>query len=289
VAATAAAHPASGIVVDAQGQVYFQDTAGNAIWKIDAAGRLTKFADKGGAHWMALDAEGSFARADVNPFVRVTPTGVKPALIVALGGAPIVVNRGNLYYALSPPDGRIEVGLTQISPDGTKKRFAAGLKETVEKLGISGLAAGADGSLYLACSSTVLKVKTDGTFTKVAGPVEIKDCDVDFPDNNPNFPMPALRGLAVDSHGTVYAAACGCHRVVKISADGKVESILKAERPWSPTGVAVSGDDIYVLEYTNSTVGADKGWQSRVRKLARDGKVTILATIPKTAFVRRPN
>jgi sugar lactone lactonase YvrE len=283
-AATAAsAHPASGIVVDGQGQVFFQDIVGRAIWKIDAGGKLTKFSDKVGGHWLALDTEGHFARADLKRFARVTAPGVKPALIVADGGAPIVVNAdGNLYYGLRLLDGdKVKVGLTQFSPDGRQKPFAPGLNVAVEKLGISGLATGPDRSLYLACSSTVLKVRADGTFTKVVDKVELKDCDVDYPDNNPQFPMPALRGLAVDAKGTVYAAATGCHRVVKITADGKVETVLKAERPWTPTGVALSGEDIYVLEYTNATAGADKGWRPRVRKVQRDGKVTTLAAIPE--------
>jgi hypothetical protein len=52
--------------------------------------------------------------------------------------------------------------------------------------------------------------------------------------------------------------------------------------------VAVSGEDIYVLEYTSATAGADKGWRPRVRKLGRDGKVTILATIPNKVPDGRP-
>jgi sugar lactone lactonase YvrE len=282
--AAVSAHPGSGIVVDGQGQVYFQDSAGRSIWKIDATGKLSKFSDKVGGHWMALDLKGSFARADLKHVLRITPMGVTPALLVADGGAPIAVNMdGNLYYGLSfLENDTVAVGLTRFTPAGAHASFAPGLKKSVEKLGISGLAAGPDGSLYLACSSAVLKVKPDGTFTKVADPVEIKDCDVDYPDNNPNFPMPALRGLAVDSHGLVYAAATGCHCVVKISAHGKVETVLKAERPWSPTGVAVSGEDIYVLEYTNATAGPAAGWRPRVRKLGSDGKVTTLALIPET-------
>src|SRR5262245_15992497 len=100
-AALASAHPGSGIVVDPQGQVFFQDSAGRAIWKIDAQGKLTKYYDKLGGHWMALDVEGSFARADLKLLQRITPSGVKPALIVADGGAPIAVTRdGSLYYGL---------------------------------------------------------------------------------------------------------------------------------------------------------------------------------------------
>jgi hypothetical protein len=37
----ALAHPGSGIVVDAQGQVFFQDSVGSAIWKFDTKGKLT--------------------------------------------------------------------------------------------------------------------------------------------------------------------------------------------------------------------------------------------------------
>ena len=107
-------------------------------------------------------------------------------------------------------------------------------------------------------------------------PVVVTDCDEDLLDN---IPSPYLRGLDVDSRGTVYAAATGCRRVVKITPDGKVEVVLKSERPWSPTGVAVHGEDVYVLEYTNANGGSHEGWRPRVRKLGRDGKVTTLATV----------
>ena len=77
-------------------------------------------------------------------------------------------------------------------------------------------------------------------------------------------------------------AATGCHRVVRIARDGNVEVVLKAERPWSPTGVALHGGDLYVLEYTNANGGPANGWSPRVRKLARDGKVSTLATVARS-------
>ena len=39
------AHPGSGIVVDASGQVFFQDSAARTIWKIDARGKVTAHYD----------------------------------------------------------------------------------------------------------------------------------------------------------------------------------------------------------------------------------------------------
>ncbi len=92
---TASAHPSSGIVVDQRGQVFFQDILGGAIWKIDAQGKLTKYYDKLGGHWMALDAEGSFSRAKIPHFKRITPDGEKPALVVADGGSPIAALNGS--------------------------------------------------------------------------------------------------------------------------------------------------------------------------------------------------
>jgi hypothetical protein len=133
-----------------------------------------------------------------------------------------------------------------------KEVWAPNGKETTAKLGITGLAPGADGSLYIAQPNAILKLKMDGTFTTIASSVDLKDCDADFPDNNPDAHLPYLRGLAVEEDGTVFAAGAGCHALAKISPGGKVETVLKAERPWSPTGVAVHRRDVYILEYTNA-------------------------------------
>jgi len=94
-------------------------------------------------------------------------------------------------------------------------------------------------------------------------------------------PKPGLRGLAVDPHGTVYAAGTDCRCLVKVTSDGKVERILTAEPPWAPTEVALAGDDVLVLEFTHADSEKNEDWLPRVRKLAPDGKVTTLTTISK--------
>ena len=281
----ASAHPSSGIVVDQQGQVFFQDIVAGAIWKIDTQGKLTKFYDKLGGHWMALDGDGIFAHADLTLVKRITPSGAKPTLLVADGGAPIVVHpEGFLYYGHVLLDGgQVAVGLTRVSPDGKHTLFSPDLKKTLEKTddGVYGLASGPDGSIYVSTWDAVLKVTRDATVTTVVHPVVVKDCDEDRADHKPSNRLPYLRGLAVDAQGTVYAAATSCHLVLKIAPDGKVETVLRAERPWSPTGVAVHGGAVYVLEYTNANGGPDEGWRPRVRRLGRDGKVTTMATISR--------
>src|SRR5216684_8565031 len=52
--AGAFAHPASGIVVSGNGEVFFIHT-GHGVCKIDAQGKLTYIHKDSGGHWMAMD------------------------------------------------------------------------------------------------------------------------------------------------------------------------------------------------------------------------------------------
>jgi len=277
---TTSAHPASDIVVNEEGEVFFIHT-GHGVGKIDTQGKLTYIHRSQGGHWMCFDTTGSFSRTQPKHFERITAPGVKPAIIFADGGSPIaVLPDGNLYYVsydekLNPGGLRV----TRSSPEGRLSLPFPPLNRATEKLGITGLAAGSDGHLYVACPNAIFRMNTNGTFATVAESISLADCDVDYPDGNTNMALPALRGLAVDEHGNVFAAGTGCHRVVKISPTGKVESILRAERPWSPTGVALHRGDVYVLEYSNANKGHGSGWFPRVRKLGRDGKITALVTL----------
>jgi hypothetical protein len=282
-AAPALAHPSSGIVVDEKGQIFFADNSGEhgRIWKIDAEGKLSPLQKKGW-HWLALDVDGSFARSDFKKwfaertapnFDRV-PLSDRGAALIQTDGAPVVIAADRLWFA----KGNLEVA--GLSPDGTVQLLAPGLKETTERLGgIKGLVPGPEGSLYVACPSAVLKIGADGRVKTLVHPIVLTDCDADLPPGTPESEKPYLRGLAVDAQGTVYAAAGGCRRVVKVTSDGKVEVVLKAEAPWSPTGVAVRGHDVFVLEYSHSDSADHAKWLPRVRKLGRDGKATTLATI----------
>ena len=121
-------------------------------------------------------------------------------------------------------------------------------------------------------------------------PVVVKDCDEVFAkiseSDSPYFHAPYLRGLDITEDGTVYAAVNGCRCVIKITPEGKVETILKAEKPWSPTGVALRGKDVFVLEYTHTD--QPKDWAPRVRKLGRDGKVATLAALTHGENKRSP-
>jgi sulfatase modifying factor 1 len=282
----ASAHPGSGITVDRRGQVLFQDAATRAVWKIDPAGQVSEFHTGIGGHWMCLDTLGSFSRIQPRYFARITPAGVAPAILLADGGAPLVVSTdGHLYYpAHSSKDDEFSPGgcqLVRMAPGGTRGKFAPALTPTLEKLdGVTGLAAGPGGAIYVASPTAIHRVQLDGTVHVVANPVEVLDCTEDA---EPGQKSPFLRGLAVAEDGTVFAAATDCRRVVQISTNGKTETVLRSESPWTPTGVAIYHGHVYVLEYNNIAITPDLA--SRVRSVeilpaavpARDGKITVLA------------
>jgi hypothetical protein len=281
-----AAHPASGIVVTPSGDVYFVHT-GVGVGKIDSDGKLT-YVHKvtGGGHFLALDPTGKFATQLPRLFERITPEGAKPGLLYASGGAPFVVHPdGNLYYGSGFPEGDdLTPGgltLTRLAPDGKRTLFAADLKKKLADLkeAVTGLAIGPDGALVVACPSALLKVKTDGAATTLLHPVKVTDGDDVFGKDSeaPFFHAPYLRGLDVAEGETVYAAVTGRRCVVKVSKSGKVATVLTAEKPWTPTGVAARGKDLFVLEYANHDTAGP--WVPRVRKLGADGKVTILAEL----------
>jgi sugar lactone lactonase YvrE len=280
-------HPGSGIIADEHGNVYISVIGEWAagLWCIDSSGQ-TKRLGTTGAHWIALDAQDKFARSDlegwfgqrITPNLKRTPREGANGAVLQTDGSPMVMNRdGSLYYikglelARLTPDGKVTMVVTQA------------FKETVDRLGgIKGLARDEAGTIYAACPSAILKLKPEGTFTTMLHPVTVKDCDSDPPPNSPAEYAPHLTGLTVGPKGVIYAAATGCRRLLRISPQGQVDVVLKAEAPWSPTGVALHGDDIFILENTNANADTHE-WQHRVRKLTHDGKITTVLTIPRDA------
>ena len=278
---TASAHPSSGIVVDREGNVFFSDLS-RGLLKVDPQGKMTTNSIEGG-HWLALDTEGSFSNVEFEKsahwprwFKRRTPAGARPALITD-GGSPLVVADGNLYYVCN--DERMIPGglqIARLTPDGKETLVSPGLRAIAEKMGgIKGLAVGPNGSFFISYPKAVLRVARDGTFTTLLNPVVAPDCDKHPPSIRD---APALRGLVADARGVVYVAATGCRCVIKITPDARVTTVLKAESPWAPCGVALRGEDLYVLEHINANSEEHEDWPPRVRRLGRDGKVTTLVT-----------
>jgi hypothetical protein len=92
------------------------------------------------------------------------------------------------------------------------------------------------------------------------------------------------RGLAIDADGVMYVAATGSRRVLKITPQGQVSTILEAPAPWQPTGVALFEGAVYVLEWSEPPAAKleDRAaWIPRIRKIARDQTISTIVTVSR--------
>lgn len=275
------AHPGSGIAVDRVGNVYFVDT-GSGIWKIDREGKLAKLSAPA-YHWMAMDLDRRLTAVQLPRFSRgaavVERDASDPRILVSSDFPLTVGPDGCLYYPWQDDSGQLRI--FRLSPTGetTIAVTPPPGAEGGSRRWVNGLVATPDGSLYYAEDKGIKRVTPQGTFTTVVADVTVADCE-SIPGAEPDL-LPYLRGLDVDAHGTVYVAAAGCGAVLKITADKKVTTILRSSSPWSPTAVAVSGTDLYVLEYTHTPSDDRREWLPRVRKVSADGQVVTVATVTR--------
>jgi len=269
--------------VDRQGQVYFLDT-GLGVWKIDLQGHLVRH--QGPAyHWMTIDHQGRYAGRRLPRDVggELPVVGKDPTLILSSDFPVAIGSDGAFYYPHAGSDDRVRV--MRLAASGDPGVFATLPLATeigpggkaVRARWIHGLAAGPRGSLYYTERHAVRRIARDGTVSLVAGGITVPDC-VRPPAANDESLGPGLRGLDVTPDGTVYVAASACSALLKITPEGSVSVVLRGLDAWSPMGVAVSGDDLYVLEYRYIESERREDWLPRVRKLSRDGKVTVFAT-----------
>lgn len=272
------AHPGSGIVVDRLGQIYFTDTGGG-VWKIDLHGKLTSVTTELRLHWMTIDVDD---RLKDTPFPsgsgwEIDRLGANPTLILA-SDFPIAMGRnGKLYY---PTQGRAAgVQILQLMPSGRSSVLAT-LPDAATGgplTWLNGLAAAPDGSLYYTENATIRRVDSTGRVTTAAANISPTGCAL-IPGTGVGD-GPFLRGLDVDARGTMVAAASGCGAVLKITPDGRITKLVQLTSPWTPTGVALFGADVYVLEYSMTANEDRRAWVPRIRKILADGTSRIIATV----------
>jgi hypothetical protein len=274
-----AAHPGTAFVIDNRSNVYFAYWGGT--WKLNPQGRLERIHGND-LHFLAIDTAGGFARATLPDVVRITPDGVTPALF-AFPEYPATFHRDGYLYVAPWSIGRIR--LERMSHDGNRSGFVdvpidARLARTPGRHegGILAIASGANGLLFVSDGASIWKVDARGNVSSVAENIAVPSCPSDLPAE---LPKPHIRALAVDATGNVYAAAIGCRAVLRITTAGLVTPVLRADAPWSPSAVAVANGDVYVLEFDNALAERPADGRPRVRKLARDGQVTVPVVVEK--------
>lgn len=291
---SASAHPAWGIVIDRNNQIYFSDL--ETIWKIDAQGKLTVFrAGLSGrhVHEITLDEIGNLYGVDnayepatqrsISALWKMTPSGEFSYVLPPTSNPPKGMTNwkdraGNSYYVGQSETAKRELFVLKRTPDGKVTTLAGSEKSGSEYRQVvlyclGGMAFGTDGTLYFTDNANIRKVSMDGQMTMLARNLAVGNrAESAMPDSS----VTRLFGIAADEQGNAFVADYGNRRVLKVTSGGVVSTVARAEQPWSPTGVALKDGNLYILEFGFTPPGK---YTPRVRKLSADGKVTVLATV----------
>jgi serine/threonine-protein kinase len=271
-------------VVDGQGRIYFVHT-GVGVLTVGGDAKPQLYAEPG-FHFLALDRNDRFTGQQWPTFPdgEIHVVGAETRLLLASSFPLVIGADGALYYPQAAEDGRVH--LMRLVPSQQPERFAT--LPAATEIGpdgkplmarwIHGLTAARDGSLYYTEQSAVRKVAADGTVSLVVGDPVISGCLRPPLAEHARLGL-VLRGLDVADDGTLYVAASGCSAVLRIRPAGEVSVVLRASDAWAPTGIAVSGHHVYVLEFHHIPVQRAEQWRPRVRRLAPDGTVSIVATV----------
>jgi hypothetical protein len=265
------AHPGTGIVVDRIGQIYFVDMV-SGIWKLDSKGALTHIPGPA-FHWMALDANDGFARVRLPSGSRgdVVRLGANPAVLLA-SDFPIAIGRdGSLHYPTHAGAPVEIMKLTTVGQTSSRARLPAATSRG-SLTDLNGLAAGPDDSLVFTEDDAIRRIDKAGQISTVAESVSVPGCA---------SKSPILRGLDVGTDGTIVVAATGCKAVLTIASNGRIAVLPQVSNPWAPTGIALFGKDVYVLEFQNGESDDRREMVPRVRRIAADGKTAVVVTVTR--------
>jgi sugar lactone lactonase YvrE len=287
------AHEGWGIVVDRQGQIYFSDIPTNTIWRITREGKLEAFLSNKHSHALVPGEDGSIYgtqehhAAAVGSVWRIAPDGSFSDVFIPTSNFPLnlhpfIIDRdGNIYStnSISFPNQSDKTTLLKATRGGevtilagNTRGYRDGQGGEAQFSGIDGMAWASDGSLYITDGVYVRRVAMDGTVTTLGGGALTSQS---YGED--------LMGLAVSPNGSVYVADYSQRRLLQLMPDGNIQTILETGWFWSPTGVTLVGEDLYVLEHLRMPLvilgDIGIGAYARVRKISPDGTVERIATV----------
>lgn len=293
--ARAAAHVGTGVVADADGRVYFTDPLGNQIWRLEKDGRLTALGEGIHADGLVLADDGTLYIFGLQVW-RIPPGAANAEVFNASEpqlGAPWTIDRhGNLYFLRGDCRQKQGAQLWKKTPGrdaallaGSEWGQADGQGSAARFTCLNSWAWAPDGTLYVRDGQAIRQVAADGTVTTVRGSAEAAAAE------DGELALVRTMGLAVDAAGNLYIANYWKRAVLKVTPEGKVSTVLESGWPWVPAGVAVVGEELYVVEnlgdfYGPSSIFSVASWRGklfsarRLRKVRADGAVSTVVSVP---------
>jgi sugar lactone lactonase YvrE len=281
-----AAPPTSGIVASADGTVYFVDSYNRTVWRVAPDGSITPFVTGRNGRSLHVDAHGNLYGTHEESRGRlVLWRADRAGRTVEVARTQVPAEHGHAFVL----DGAGEV----IGWTGTGRRSGVRLWRAREHqrqlvaggawgtrdgagadarfLPIGGMTRCSEGDLFVTSGASIRRITAAGDVSTVVADERLLQPRATllqrlFGDVQGDH----LSGIAVDGNGVIYVTNTAREAVIRVERGGRTREVLRSDTGWTPTGVAVAGDVVYVLEY---------GAGVRVRRVAADGVPQVLAMV----------
>lgn len=239
-----------GPAVDASGNVFFTDTRGDKLWRVDTNGKTTLFKDKPGlAVGMMFGKDGKLYACRRKPAQVITydPDGTETVLVDGIDGNDLAVTAAGEIYMTDPAAHKLwYIGLDR--------------KPRVVHEGISfpnGIVLSPDESLVIVADSDSKWVRSfqrlpDGSLTN-----EEPFYGLEMPDQGGRS---GADGMTLDTEGYLYVATSLGIQIC--DQPGRVVAIVNRPADRNPSNAVFGGKD---LNYLYITAG-DKVWRRKIRR-----------------------
>jgi len=267
-ATAAAVYSATGVGVDAAGNLYIADRSSHRIRRVSPDGTISTFAGNGTAGYSGDGGPASNASLSY-------PCGVA----VDLAGNVYIADTMNNRIRKVPRGGVI----TTVAGSATGGYSGDGGPAVSASLCMpKGVGVDASGNLYIAeeCGHRIRRVSAGGIITTVAGNGTAGFSGDGGPASSASFYNP--RGVAVDAAGSVFVTDAVNRRVRKFSPGGTISTVAGNGLFKAPTDGVLATSSFLNQPWDVAADGAGNiyivdGYNARVRKVSPGGIISTVA------------
>jgi hypothetical protein len=263
-------HPGTGIVMDSKGNVYYTDLT--QVWKINTQGKKSVVVRQVHTHELYIDEHDVLygehlwyngeAKNTWGHYVwRYRPNGTLEKIIQDKTGFRTDYSftqdhHGNMFLPNREHDCQhIDI----LRTDGSRRALHQACLDNIREITLA-----SDGTVYLVDLFSVKKISPAGVVTTLAADLQEKSLTQLMVNDSHQ-----LMGITTDGKGNVLVASYGARKVKRISAEGRVSTVVQTNIGWSPTGVLQSASgDLWILECSPTNA-------VRVERITADGKRII--------------